>query len=148
MALLTQRTWVWASSGSWWWTAKPGVLHSVGLQTVGHNWATELTDCDSAVKSSPAMQETWVQSLGRENSLEDFIATHSRTFTWKLHGQRSLAGYSPWGCKQEDINWSDWVCKDTCISKLLSTILWKSKNVEKGKENLGIWTGKEGCKTQ
>ena len=38
----TQWTWVWASSGSWWWTGKPGVLKSMGLQKVGHNWATEL----------------------------------------------------------------------------------------------------------
>ena len=30
MASLTQRTWVWASSGSWWWTGKPGVLLSMG----------------------------------------------------------------------------------------------------------------------
>ena len=29
MASLTRRTWVWASSGSWWWTGKPGVLHSI-----------------------------------------------------------------------------------------------------------------------
>ena len=36
------RTWVWASSGSWWWTGKPGVLQSMGSQRVGHNWATEL----------------------------------------------------------------------------------------------------------
>ena len=35
-------TWVWTSSGSWWWTGKPGVLQSMGLQRVGHNWATEL----------------------------------------------------------------------------------------------------------
>ena len=34
-------TWVWASSGSWWQTGKPGVLQSMGLQTVGHDWATE-----------------------------------------------------------------------------------------------------------
>ena len=34
-------TWVWASSWSWW-TGKPGVLQSMGLQRVGHNWATEL----------------------------------------------------------------------------------------------------------
>jgi len=38
----TQWTWVWASSGSWWWTGKPGMLQSMGLQRVGHNWATEL----------------------------------------------------------------------------------------------------------
>ena len=28
----TQWTWVWASSGSWWWTGKPGVLQSMGSQ--------------------------------------------------------------------------------------------------------------------
>ena len=39
---LTQRTWVWASSGSWWWTGKPGVLQSMRSQRVGHKWATEL----------------------------------------------------------------------------------------------------------
>ena len=39
----TQWTWVWVSSGSWWWTRKSGVLQSVGSQQVGHNWATELT---------------------------------------------------------------------------------------------------------
>ena len=42
-----QWTWVWASSGNWWWTGKPGVLQSMGSQRVGHDWATELnwTDC-------------------------------------------------------------------------------------------------------
>ena len=42
MALPTQWTWVWVSSGSWWWTGRPGVLWSIGLERVGHNWATEL----------------------------------------------------------------------------------------------------------
>ena len=32
----------WAISGSWWWTGKPGMLQSMGLQRVGHYWATEL----------------------------------------------------------------------------------------------------------
>ena len=41
MASLTQWTWLCASSGRWWRTGKPGVLQSVGLQRVGHNWATE-----------------------------------------------------------------------------------------------------------
>ena len=41
MASLTQWTWVWVSSGSWWWTGKPGVLQSLGSQSTGHNWATE-----------------------------------------------------------------------------------------------------------
>ena len=42
MASLIQWAWVWASFGSWWWTRKPGVLQSKGLQRVGRNWATEL----------------------------------------------------------------------------------------------------------
>ena len=36
-------TWVWGSSGSWWWTGKPGVLQSIGLQRVRHDWGTELS---------------------------------------------------------------------------------------------------------
>ena len=39
---LTQWTWVWASSRSWWWSGKPGMLQSMRFQGVGHNWATEL----------------------------------------------------------------------------------------------------------
>ena len=38
----TQWTWVWVNSRSWWWTGRPGVLQSTGLQRVGHDWATEL----------------------------------------------------------------------------------------------------------
>ena len=43
MASLTRWTWVWVSSGSWWWTGRPGVLRFMGSQRVGHNW-TELMD--------------------------------------------------------------------------------------------------------
>ena len=42
MASPTQWIWVWVNSRSWCWTEKPGVLQSMGLQRVGHNWATEL----------------------------------------------------------------------------------------------------------
>ena len=42
MASLTEWTWVWVSSGSWWWTEMPGVLQSMGLQRVRYDWATEL----------------------------------------------------------------------------------------------------------
>ena len=40
-------TWVWVNSGSWWWTGRPGVLRFMGLQTVEHEWATELNWTDS-----------------------------------------------------------------------------------------------------
>ena len=42
MASLTRWTWVWASSGSWWRTGKPGVLQSMVLKRVGHDCVTEL----------------------------------------------------------------------------------------------------------
>ena len=42
MTSLIQWTWDWACSQSWWWTGKLGLLQSVGLQRVGHDWATEL----------------------------------------------------------------------------------------------------------
>ena len=42
MASLTQWTWVWVNSGSWWWTGRPGVRQSMRLQRVRHNWATKL----------------------------------------------------------------------------------------------------------
>ena len=42
MASPTQWTWVWVNSGSWWWTGRPGVLHFMGSQRVGHNWVTGL----------------------------------------------------------------------------------------------------------
>ena len=39
---LTQWTWVWVNSGSWWWTGRSGELRFTGSQRVGHDWATEL----------------------------------------------------------------------------------------------------------
>ena len=42
MASWTQWTWVWVSSGSWWWTGKPGMVQSMGSQRVRYEWATEL----------------------------------------------------------------------------------------------------------
>ena len=55
----------------------------------------------SAVKNVPAMmeaEETWVQSLGWEDPLEEEMATHSITpviLPGKSHGQRNLVAYSP-----------------------------------------------------
>ena len=55
------------------------------------------------------MQETLVQSLGWEDTLEKEMATHSVFGVFffflpgKSHGQRSLVGYSPWGYKEWDM---------------------------------------------
>ena len=42
MASLTQWTWVWVNSSSWWWTGRPGMLQSMGSQRVRLNRANEL----------------------------------------------------------------------------------------------------------
>ena len=52
MASLTQWTWVWASSVSWWWRRKPGMLQSMGLQRVGHDWVTELNWLNFQIEKS------------------------------------------------------------------------------------------------
>ena len=50
----------------------------------------------------PAMQEAEVQSLGREDLLEEKMAICSGILSAEFHGQRSLVGYSPWGRKESD----------------------------------------------
>ena len=49
----------------------------------------------SAGKNPPAMQETWVRSLGQEDPLEEGMATTPLFFAGESHGERSLAGYGP-----------------------------------------------------
>ena len=99
MASLTQWTWVWVNSRSWWWTGRPGVLQSTGFQTVGHEWVTELNQKDnnvsvilawgfpggSVVKKPPANagdSRVGVWSLGREDPLEKELGTHSSILAW------------------------------------------------------------------
>ena len=77
MASPTWWTWIWAGSRSWWWTAKPGMLQSMGSQRVGHDWLTKLNWWKThtsllaqLLNNSPAMQETLVWFLGQEDPLE------------------------------------------------------------------------------
>ena len=55
-----------------------------------------------SVKNTPAMWETWVQSLGWEDPLEEGMVTLQHSCLENPHGQRRLAGYSPWGRKESD----------------------------------------------
>ena len=89
MASLTWWAWVWASSRSWWWTGRPGVLQSMGSQsrtqlvdwTDMHIWASLVAQM---VKNLPVRIETWVQSLGWEDPLEEGRATHSSILAWRI----------------------------------------------------------------
>ena len=75
----------------------PGSERSAG-EVIGYplqySWASLVAQM---VKNPPAMQETWVQSLGSKDPLEEDMATHSSVLALNPHGQRSLAGCSPWG---------------------------------------------------
>ena len=71
---------------------------ATGHHTIAQ-WASQVTQ---AVRNLPALQETWIRSLGQEDPLEKEMATHSGIRAGESHGQRSLVGCSPWGCRESD----------------------------------------------
>ena len=79
MASLTQLTWVWVNSGNWWWTGRPNVLWFMGLQKVGHNWATDLNWKPKHHSAGDAVSTHWlVRFPGLGN------ATHSSNPVWRI----------------------------------------------------------------
>ena len=82
MASLTQRTWVWASSGSQWWTGKPGMLQSMGLQRVRHGWATALIPIQGSRGAEPKW--AWFQKRYRPAALLQWPGGNMQPFicTW------------------------------------------------------------------
>ena len=81
IASLTQWTWVWASSGSWWWKGKPGVWQSKGLQS--QTWLSDWTKVNVGfIKLISKMKEFWVaQDL---NWVVIYIHTHSTSIAIHL----------------------------------------------------------------
>ena len=79
MALLTQQTWVWVNFGSWWWTEKPGVLQSMGMQRVGHDWVTEQQQQPTLKTSQDLETDFYSNDFPREassqSSLKDLLAS-------------------------------------------------------------------------
>ena len=54
------------------------------------------------VKNPVAVQETWVRSLGWEDSLEKEMATHSSILAWRIPWTEGLGGLQSTGCKESD----------------------------------------------
>ena len=80
MASLTRWTWVWMNSGSWSWTGSPGMLLFMGLQRVGHIWATELNT--SHVKKRPWCCESLkAGGEGDDRGWDGWMASLTR-WTW------------------------------------------------------------------
>ena len=64
MASLTQWTWVWVNSESWWWTGRPGVLQPMGSQS-RTCWATALNwwskqQCSHGKKKGAGIPVSWL----------------------------------------------------------------------------------------
>ena len=58
------------------------------------------------VKSMPAMQETWVPSLGREDPLEKSMATHSSIPAWRISWAEEPGGLQSMGLQRVGYNWA------------------------------------------
>ena len=74
----------------------------------------------SSVKHLPAVQETWVRSLGWEDPLEKEMATHSSTLAWKIPWTEE-PGRGPWGRKESDTTERLHILSFACIKRLFSS---------------------------
>ena len=100
------------------WTEEPGRLQSMGLQRVGHDWVTN-THTHKHTHQALAKKKTMKRWLRwqriclqcRRPRLDPWVGKIAWRrkwlptpvfLPWEVHGQRSLAGYSPWGCKESD----------------------------------------------
>ena len=52
------------------------------------------------IKNLPAMQETWVRSLGWEDPLEEGMATHSNVLAWRIPGTEEPGGLQSMGSER------------------------------------------------
>ena len=95
MASLTQWTWVWVDSRSWWWTGRPGVLRYMGSQRVRHDWVTELnwTQLNRLFKTLTSVSSSdkwgWQAIFYRVVSKASLALTHGRysvccSFGWSI----------------------------------------------------------------
>ena len=75
--------WTWASSGSWWWTGKPGVLQPMGSQRVGRDWATELNCMHPNIHSSIICLSTdeWIKKMWYIGLAFSFTCIYTHTYT-------------------------------------------------------------------
>ena len=81
-----------------------GFQSLLGFQITGEHMTMRASLVAQMVKNLSAVRETWVPSLGQEDPLEKRMYTPV-FLPGKFHflEQRSLAGYSLWGCKESDM---------------------------------------------
>ena len=62
--------------------------------------ATRASLVAQTIKDLPAMQETWVQSLGQEDALEKGMTTHSSILAWRIPGKEEPGGLQSMGSQR------------------------------------------------
>ena len=73
---------------------------SLSLNTIYQGVLLKASPVAQMAKNLPAMQETQVQTLGWEDSLEKGMPTHSRFLAWRIHGQRTMGGLQSMGSQR------------------------------------------------
>ena len=85
---LTQCTWVWVNSRSWWWTGRPGMLRFMESQRVGHDWATELnwTELKLFSRLQSSLYHFVVSLLPALKSVSSIFICIKKEYTWGFAG--------------------------------------------------------------
>ena len=76
------------------------------------------------VKNLPAVQETWVISLGQEDPLLKRMATHSNILSWRIPQTEEPLAYNPWG--HEELDMTDWHFYYSCPCEFPKALCIKS----------------------
>ena len=83
------------------------------------------------VKYLPAIQETWVRSLGQEDPLEKEMATHSSTLAWKIPWTEKPGRQQSMGSQRVWHNWAtslSYIISNRCFNE---TVVWYYNNLVK-----------------
>ena len=90
MTSLTCWTWVWASSGSCWWTGRPSMLQSMGLQRVRHDWLIELNLYKTIIfnpnlSKYPQNNSKWISDQNlKPKTIKFSVRKYGRNFFWQM----------------------------------------------------------------
>ena len=79
------------------------VTHLQNRLQFGCGWASLLPQ---TVKTPPAMRETWVWSLGREDPLKEGMATHSSILAWRISIKEEPGGLQSMGSQRVGHDWA------------------------------------------
>ena len=98
-------------------TPKGRKIHQIITSRPRHNGVWCILPCVASlvaqmVKNLPAMQNTWIRSLGREDTSEKGMATHSSILGWRIPWTEEPGGLQSMGSQRVGHNWSGLSCTE------------------------------------